>query len=217
MWLKDLNGEWLHRWVVLCGPTLNVYKEQDEQSLPELTVELSSVTGYSEIATDTKYGFQIQWSGPTLTLSAVTASIRSNWMQALKKAAPNITLDSPITPATPRSVLLSSDDEYRTASEGGRRGSEDWGDLPPSPPLARTPLAKVKERARSRPKLPRCQSRHSTLDSVSTDELDSGSRDLDGVDLKNTINKQKAEIDDLQQQLSKAVSKVHSLEEEVNR
>lgn len=59
MWLKDPSGEWQRRWVVLCGPTLNIYAEQDEQSSPELTVELSSVTGYSEIPTESKYGFQV--------------------------------------------------------------------------------------------------------------------------------------------------------------
>jgi hypothetical protein len=58
----------------------------------------------------------------------------------------------PSTPLTPRSVLFSSDEEYRTASEGGRRESEDWGEplapLPPSPPLNRTPISRVKEKAR---------------------------------------------------------------------
>lgn len=57
-------------------------------------------------------------------------------MQALKKAAP-IPIESPITPNTPKSVLFSSDEEYRTASEGGRRESGDWSELPPSPPLNR--------------------------------------------------------------------------------
>lgn len=214
--MKDPNGEWLRRWVVLCGPTLTVYRDQDENSTGEINIEMSSVTGYSEIPTESKHGFQIQWAGPTLTLSAVTAGIRSNWLQALTKAAPHIAPESPS--ATPRSVFLSSDEEYRTASEGGRRGSGDWGELPPSPPLPRTSLARVKERARARPRLPRCQSRQSTLDSVSTDELDTSSRDSnDSVDLKNTINRQKAEIDDLQKQLSKAVGEVQVLEEEIIR
>lgn len=108
---------------------------------------------------------------------------------------------------------------HRTASEGGRRGSEDWGELPPSPPLTRTSLSRVKEKTRARPRLPRCQSRQSTLDSVSTDELDTSSgRDSNNdIDLKNTINKQKAEIDDLQKQLSKAVGEVQALEEKINR
>ncbi|XP_043469870.1 protein outspread-like isoform X2 [Leptopilina heterotoma] len=43
----------------------------------------------------------------------------------------------PSTPLTPRSVLFSSDEEYRTASEGGRRESGDWSEMPVSPPLTR--------------------------------------------------------------------------------
>lgn len=186
---------------------------------------MASVVSYCEIATETKYGFQIQFGVNNLIMSAVTAGIRSNWLQAIKKAAPHVIVASTITtntdsPATPRSVFVSSDEEYRTASEGGRRGSEDWGELPPSPPLARTSLARVKEKARARPRLPRCQSRQSTLDSVSTDELDTSSRDSNdnnNIDLKNTINKQKAEIDDLQKQLGKAVSEIQILDEEILR
>lgn len=52
---------------------------------------------------------------------------------------------------TARSLLLSSDDDYKTASESGsaRRESGEWGEaLPPSPPLNRTPMSRVKERAR---------------------------------------------------------------------
>ncbi|XP_014489456.1 PREDICTED: protein outspread isoform X3 [Dinoponera quadriceps] len=41
------------------------------------------------------------------------------------------------TSITPRSVLFSSDEEYRTASEGGRRESGDWSEIPVSPPLVR--------------------------------------------------------------------------------
>lgn len=116
--MKTGSSESLRRWIVLCGPTLQIYQDQNEQGTPELTVELSTVTNYAEVPTDSKYGFEIQWDGNTLTLSAVTQGIRSNWLQALKKAAP-ITIDSPITPPTPRSVMASSDEEYRTASEGG--------------------------------------------------------------------------------------------------
>lgn len=54
-------------------------------------------------------------------------------MQALKMAAP-MAVGHPVTP---KSMVFSSDDEYRTASEGGRRESGDWSELPPSPPLNR--------------------------------------------------------------------------------
>lgn len=253
---------------MLCGPTLNGYQDQDEQVVPEVTVELSSVTGCSEIVTDTRYGFQIEWSGPTLTLSAVTSGIRSNWLQSLKKAAPST--NTPPAPPTPRSLFFSSDEEYRTASEGGRRDSEDWSEHPSSPPLPRnilaqakeknknrgkffrnqsrqntvdsvstdeldagkdfedwtelpaTPplpknvLARVKEKSRARPKLPRSQSRQSTVDSVSTDDLDTY-REPDDVELRNTINKQSIEIENLKKKCANAGKEIENLEAEISR
>ncbi|XP_060517884.1 protein outspread [Cylas formicarius] len=215
LWLRHADSEWVRQWVVLCGPTLNVYQDQNEQGTPELTIELSSVSSYSEVPTDSKYGFEIQWAGSTVTLSAVTQGIRSNWLQALKKAAP-IPAESPVSPPTPRSVLLSSDEEYRTASEGGRRGSEDWNELPSSPLLNRLPI-RVKDRVRLRPRLPRCQSRQSTLDSTSTDELDCAKESVDTVDLHNSINKSQEMIGDLQTQLAKSTQEVAHLEEEIAR
>ncbi|XP_017785989.1 PREDICTED: protein outspread isoform X2 [Nicrophorus vespilloides] len=209
LWFKDHNnGEWQRLWWVLCGPTLSAYKDQDEQAIPEVSVELSTVTNYSEIQTETRYGFQIQWSGPTLTLSAITSSIRSNWMQAFKKAAPNT--EAPSTPATPRSALLSSDEEYRTASEGGRRDSEDWSEYNPTSPMEKkTLLGRVRDRNRLRPKLPRSQSRQSTVDSVSTDELDTGFKDNDQT--------MTAEVDDLKKQLTNASNDLQMLESEITR
>ncbi|KAH1024624.1 hypothetical protein HUJ05_004084 [Dendroctonus ponderosae] len=215
LWLKTPDNEWLRHWIVLCGPTLNVYQDQDEHGVPELCVELSTVTNYTEIPTDSKYGFEVQWSGPTLTLSAVTQGIRSNWMQALKKAAPMPT-ESPATPNTPRSVLFSSDEEYRTASEGGRRESGDWSELPPSPPFNRLGL-RVKDRARQRPRLPRCQSRQSTLDSTSTDELDCAKDSSENHHIELAVLSDNEIISDLQKQLARSAQEVNNLEEEIAR
>lgn len=215
LWLKGDDKEWTKLWWILCGPALSGYRDQDEQGTPEVTVELSTITCFNETTIDTRYGFQIHWSGSTLTLSAVTAGIRTNWLQALKKAMPD-TPDSPLTPVTPRSLLLSSDEEYRTASEGGRRGSGEWGELPPSPPLTRTALNRVKDRARTRPRLPRSQSRQSTVDSVSTDELDTA-KDTAEIELRNVLNKQTGEIDELKRQLCDAMGEVKSLESELAR
>jgi hypothetical protein len=212
LWLKGADGEFTMRWAVLCGPSLNIYQDQDEQGTPQLVVEMSTVTGYNEIPTETKFGFEIKWAGPTLTLYAVTSGIRSNWLQALKKAVP---VSPPESSPFPRSILLSSDEEYKTASEGGRRGSEDWGELPPSPPPSRTSLNRVKS-TRGKPRLPRCQSRQSTLDSTSTDELDCVKLS-ETVELNNVINKQNFEIGDLQKQLAKSIEEARSLEEEIAR
>lgn len=241
LWLKNSDGEeCVRRWIVLCGHTLNIYHEQDEQKAPETVVELSTVTSYNEIVTETKYGFEIKsTASPTLRLNAVTAGIRSNWLQALNKAAPippilrrqlsSSDSSAAPTPTTPRSLLLSSDEEYRTASEGGRRGSEDWSELPPSPSppsqqqfVRGGSLMRAKDRTRLRPRLPRCQSsRQSTLDSTSTDELDCVVSKVvvpESVELlHNSINKQNVEINDLQKQLAKALDDVQCLEEEIAR
>nr|XP_036232490.1 protein outspread isoform X3 [Bactrocera oleae] len=87
------------------------------------------------------------------------------------------------TPSTPKTAHFSSDEEYRTASEGGRRDSVDWGSpLSPSPPIttsilrnrdrlyaraSATTAARSHKRSHSSPPT----SRRSTVDSVGSDEL----------------------------------------------
>jgi len=150
------------------------------------------------------------WDDKKVVVSALTANIRANWVQALRRAA-SLPLTEVITPSTPSSsefrtptaveapLLLqqqpnpraslgarlerqlestsslhrpvartfrtseansmSSDDEYRTASSETSAGAHsEWGEaedacvavpLPSSsPPLNRTPISRVKERAR---------------------------------------------------------------------
>ncbi|XP_053957932.1 protein outspread [Anastrepha ludens] len=87
------------------------------------------------------------------------------------------------TPSTPKTAHFSSDEEYRTASEGGRRDSVDWGSpLSPSPPIT-TSLLRNRERLYSRSVASTTArshkrshsspptSRRSTVDSVGSDEL----------------------------------------------
>ncbi|XP_055547516.1 protein outspread isoform X2 [Wyeomyia smithii] len=84
------------------------------------------------------------------------------------------------TPVTPKSTLFSSDEEYRTASEGGRRDSVgDWGSpLSPSPPVPLSAIARTKDRLRSshnrlhkRSRSSPPSSRRSTIDSVQSEDL----------------------------------------------
>ncbi|XP_069672228.1 protein outspread isoform X4 [Periplaneta americana] len=154
---------------------------------------------------------------------------------------PSIVLSASLTP---RSILFSSDEEYRTASEGGRRESEDWGEplapLPPSPPLNRTPISRVKEKARSRSnsrsrvykrsKSSPPSSRRSTLDSVRADDLllaccgelpESDAEESVGVDsVKSSLcdtDNQSSEMEDLKRQLSVALCEVSNAEKELLR
>ncbi|ETN60937.1 hypothetical protein AND_007413 [Anopheles darlingi] len=67
---------------------------------------------------------------------------------------PKSVVQSPVTPLTPKSLLFSSDsEEYRTASEGGRRDSVggDWGSpVSPLPPaIPQCAVARTKDRVRT--------------------------------------------------------------------
>ncbi|XP_001357374.3 protein outspread isoform X2 [Drosophila pseudoobscura] len=145
----------------------------------------------------------ITWDKQRLLLASLSPSSRNSWLAVLRSAAglpqqldtttpttgakqTDIEQDfikaqlqpvaSPATtPGTPAGTgpHFSSDEEYRTASEGGRRDSLDWGSpLSPSPPVLRSclrnrSLASLHKRSRSSPP----SSRRSTVDSVASDEL----------------------------------------------
>nr|XP_024218759.1 protein outspread isoform X2 [Halyomorpha halys] len=199
-WLmkQGQDKEWTKHWFVLRGNGLLYYRDPkaEDQGILDGVIDLSGISSVNESQSQRNYGFQLMtWDGKVFTLSALTSGIRANWISAIQKAAgiqeQSSNLSSPVQDRgtvdsvgmpTPRSLLFSSDDEYRTASEGGRRESGEWGEaLPPSPPLNRTPMSRVKERARgvskwrglgnkrSRSSPP--NSRRSTLDSVSSQEM----------------------------------------------
>ncbi|XP_050443852.1 protein outspread isoform X2 [Adelges cooleyi] len=154
--------EWNKHWFVLRGSALLFYRDPtaEDQGILDGVVDLSCVTMVSEVQVNRNYGFQtISWDEKRVVLSAITSGIRTNWVSAIRRAAglteDNMLVKPPLdgTLSSSRSVIFSSDDEYRTASECGRHESSDWGDtLPPSPPLNRTPISKVKERARGGPR-----------------------------------------------------------------
>lgn len=193
------------------------------------------------------------WDGKHIVLSAVTAGIRSNWVSAIRRTAglPDTaplslilredTVDqtsesstSPVTPATPgtgRSAPFSSDEEYRTASEGGRRDSADWGDVapqpPPSPILNRTPISKVKEKVRARAchqlpprsdkdrdEIDATKEKSTPPETIDENEKQSEPRKRSYI---STIDKQSIEIDDLRKQLKLALGDVTAAETELAR
>ena len=66
--------------------------------------------------------------------------------------------------------------------------------------------------------MPRCQSRHATLDSTWTDELDCAKDPSDNnVELHKSINKSNEVISDLQKQLARSAQDITCLEEEIAR
>ncbi|XP_035436442.2 protein outspread isoform X2 [Spodoptera frugiperda] len=260
-WLQRRGpGGWSRHWFVLRGAALLYFRDPhaEHRGLMDGVIDLSGISRVVELPNSTNgYAFETEtWDGKHIVLSAVTAGIRANWVSAMRRTAglPDTgplslilredTVDqasesstSPVTPVTPitgRSAPFSSDEEYRTASEGGRRDSADWGDMgpqpPPSPLLTRTPISKVKEKVRIRSSHqapPRADTPKGDRDEIdSTKEKD---RNVDDVDENekpvearkrsyiSTIDKQSIEIDDLRKQLKLALSDVGAAEAEISR
>ncbi|XP_052757460.1 protein outspread isoform X2 [Galleria mellonella] len=260
-WLQRRGpGGWSRHWFVLRGAALLYFRDPhaEHRGLMDGVIDLSGVERVVELPTSASTGYAFEtktWDGKHIVLSAVTAGIRANWVSAIRRTAglPDSgplslilredTVDqtsesstSPVTPVTPitgKSAPFSSDEEYRTASEGGRRDSADWGDVasqpPPSPILNRTPISKVKEKVRARTS----NTTSARSDSIgdkdeidATKEKDRSSEVIDENEKPNeprkrsyisTIDKQSIEIDDLRKQLQVALNDVNLAESELAR
>nr|XP_021180931.2 protein outspread isoform X2 [Helicoverpa armigera] len=260
-WLQRRGpGGWSRHWFVLRGAALLYFRDPhaEHRGLMDGVIDLSGISRVVELPNSTNgYAFETEtWDGKHIVLSAVTAGIRANWVSAMKRTAglpdtgplslilredavdqASESSTSPITPVTPitaRSAPFSSDEEYRTASEGGRRDSADWGDMgpqpPPSPLLTRTPISKVKEKVRIRsshqapPRADTPKGERDEIDSTkdkerSIDEVDENEKPVEARKRSyiSTIDKQSIEIDDLRKQLKLALSDVGAAEAEISR
>ncbi|XP_047528318.1 protein outspread isoform X1 [Vanessa atalanta] len=260
-WLQRRGaGGWSRHWFVLRGAALLYFRDPhaEHRGLMDGVIDLSGISRVVELpssASTNGYAFETEtWDGKHIVLSAVTAGIRANWVSAMRRTAglpdsgplslilredavdqTSESSTSPITPITPntaKSGPFSSDEEYRTASEGGRRDSADWGDVgsqpPPSPILNRTPISKVKEKVRARG----CQQTQPKSDKADKDEIDATKEkdlpidEVDENDKPNeprkrsyisTIDKQTIEIEDLRKQLKLALNDVNAAESELAR
>nr|XP_016937486.1 protein outspread isoform X2 [Drosophila suzukii] len=193
------TGEWSKHWFTLSGAALFYYRDPlcEERGVLDGVLDVNSLTSVlGEPAASKQHAFQLTtWDKQRLVLASLSPSSRNSWLAVLRSAAGLPQVDtppkqtdieqdfikaqmqqpasSPATPGTPAGPHFSSDEEYRTASEGGRRDSLDWGSpLSPSPPVLRSclrnrSLASLHKRSRSSPP----SSRRSTVDSVASDEL----------------------------------------------
>lgn len=183
----------------------------EDRGVLDGVLDVNNITSISELHIPQYCGFQLKtWDNRRIVLSSASTNIRKNWMNILKSAAGlnksvavseekiiddvdnfkscDVVIEnhnqknSPVTPCTPKSINFSSDEEYRTASEGGRRDSVDWGSpISTSPPLPISILTQTKDkkwsksttnsrihrRSRSSPPI----SRRSTMDSVGSDDM----------------------------------------------
>ncbi|CAK6960409.1 TRIO and F-actin binding protein b [Scomber scombrus] len=88
-WMSKLDecGEWKKHWFVLTDAGLKYYRDSSAEEKDDLDgeIDLKSCVKVSEFDVGKNYGFQIQTREIVFTLSAMTAGIRRNWIEVLKK------------------------------------------------------------------------------------------------------------------------------------
>ncbi|XP_054616722.1 TRIO and F-actin binding protein b isoform X2 [Dunckerocampus dactyliophorus] len=88
-WMSKLDesGEWKKHWFVLTDAGLKYYRDSSAEEKDDLDgeIDLKSCVKVSEFDVEKNYGFQIQTRDSSFTLSAMTAGIRRNWIEVLKK------------------------------------------------------------------------------------------------------------------------------------
>ncbi|KAK7939353.1 hypothetical protein WMY93_002679 [Mugilogobius chulae] len=88
-WMSKLDnsGEWKKHWFVLTDAGLKYYRDSSAEEKDDLDgeIDLKSCTRVSELDVEKNYGFQIHTREAVFTLSAMTAGIRRNWIEVLKK------------------------------------------------------------------------------------------------------------------------------------
>ncbi|XP_062386906.1 TRIO and F-actin binding protein b [Sardina pilchardus] len=89
-WMSKLdeNGEWKKHWFVLTDAGLRYYRDSGAEEKDDLDgeVDLKSCVKVSEYDVEKNYGFQIHTREAVITLSAMTAGIRRNWIEVLRKS-----------------------------------------------------------------------------------------------------------------------------------
>uniref|UniRef100_A0A1A8SIZ0 PH domain-containing protein n=1 Tax=Nothobranchius rachovii TaxID=451742 RepID=A0A1A8SIZ0_9TELE len=83
----DEQGQWKKYWFVLTDHSLRYYKDSIAEEASDLDGEIDLTTCYNvtEYQAQRNYGFQIHTQEGVHTLSAMTAGIRRNWIQAVMK------------------------------------------------------------------------------------------------------------------------------------
>uniref|UniRef100_A0A3Q3N2P4 Myosin phosphatase Rho interacting protein n=1 Tax=Mastacembelus armatus TaxID=205130 RepID=A0A3Q3N2P4_9TELE len=147
----DAQGQWKKYWFVLTDHSLRYYKDSIAEEASDLDGEIDLCTCYNvtEYQAQRNYGFQIHTQEGVHTLSAMTAGIRRNWIQAVMKnvrpstapdvarsglVRPDITQDSPSSETS--SVERESAPGFvksraRERRREGRSKTFDWAEFRP--------------------------------------------------------------------------------------
>ncbi|XP_051770333.1 myosin phosphatase Rho-interacting protein isoform X5 [Ctenopharyngodon idella] len=155
----DEQGQWKKYWFVLTDHSLRYYKDSIAEEASDLDgeIDLSTCYNVTEYQAQRNYGFQIHTQEAVHTLSAMTAGIRRNWIQAVMKnvrpstapdvasltdehgscgpfeslARPDITQDSPSSEASVEREGGIKKSRARERRREGRSKTFDWAEFRP--------------------------------------------------------------------------------------
>ncbi|CAJ1080487.1 myosin phosphatase Rho-interacting protein isoform X2 [Xyrichtys novacula] len=142
----DEQGQWKKFWFVLTDHSLRYYKDSIAEEASDLDgeIDLSTCYNVTEYQAQRNYGFQIHTQEGVHTLSAMTAGIRRNWIQAVMKN---------VRPSTAPDVASSTEDHSSFSPLEGLVRPDVTQDSPSSEASSverEPPLGVPKSRARER-------------------------------------------------------------------
>ncbi|XP_078257310.1 uncharacterized protein LOC144594525 isoform X2 [Rhinoraja longicauda] len=122
-WMVKLDeiGQWKKYWFVLTDHSLRYYKDSIAEDASDLDgeIDLSTCYNVTEYQVQRNYGFQIHTQEGLFTLSAMTAGIRRNWMQALmKNIRPSTAPDVASLPEEQCAVMLPDTTQHYDSKSG---------------------------------------------------------------------------------------------------
>ncbi|XP_047199948.1 TRIO and F-actin binding protein b isoform X1 [Hippoglossus stenolepis] len=140
-WMSKLDnsGEWKKHWFVLTDAGLKYYRDSSAEEKDDMDgeIDLKSCVKVSEFDVEKNYGFQIQTREAVVTLSAMTAGIRRNWIEVLKKCIrPSSSPDLTQLPDS-SSDKENSHSRFLSSRRPSSRHTNDQLDVPSSAPQRR--------------------------------------------------------------------------------
>ncbi|XP_033841302.1 myosin phosphatase Rho-interacting protein isoform X2 [Periophthalmus magnuspinnatus] len=139
----DEQGQWKKYWFVLTDHSLRYYKDSIAEEASDLDgeIDLSTCYNVTEYQAQRNYGFQIHTQEGVHTLSAMTAGIRRNWIQAVMKN---------VRPSTAPDVASSTEDHSSFSPLEGLVRPDVTQDSPSSETSSVDSPSVAKSRARER-------------------------------------------------------------------
>ncbi|KAK7918756.1 hypothetical protein WMY93_010040 [Mugilogobius chulae] len=139
----DEQGQWKKYWFVLTDHSLRYYKDSIAEEASDLDgeIDLSTCYNVTEYQAQRNYGFQIHTQEGLHTLSAMTAGIRRNWIQAVMKN---------VRPSTAPDVASSTEDHSSFTPLEGLTRPDVTQDSPSSETSSVDSPSVAKSRARER-------------------------------------------------------------------